>query len=354
MSRVLKRSTPLYRQICSHLEGRILSGALRPGDRLPTTQQMAARYKVTVQTAQQAAMLLSRRGLIERAPGRGSFVSGRIHSRTVGIVFGSNVFGSMRYLFYQRLYVCLCKELKRLGWSAGLYLPTDEEAPALFLADLGQDVDAGRLRGLIPLCSSDALNGWLAEHPAIPHMRPGSNVSDEAGRFDAVCRGVDYLLGRGYRRIAVLMHAETRGTGVVAQATARIAATYAEHGLPMQATFQAGDADSHAAGVAQARQALARPDGPPDAFLVLNDQGCMGVIFELLCRRFRIPQDIGVMALANRGIQIPCPVPLTRFEVDPAAFARREIKALMAMIEGRKPGDVAVTPRLIVGKSCGE
>ena len=124
--------------------------------------------------------------------------------------------------------------------------------------------------------------------------------------------------------------------------------------LPMQAVFHGGAADSHAAGVAQARAVLDGPDGAPEAFLVLNDQGCMGVIFELMRRKLDIPGDIGVMGLANKVIEIPCPVPLTRLDNDPRQNALREIEELMAVIETRAPKPVSVEAQFVVGESCGE
>ena len=351
----LHRAQPLYRQLSARMEAKILSGELAAGDRLPTTPELATLFGVTVQTAQQGAALLTRRGLVERIRGRGTFVSNRITSRTLGIVCGVNVFGQTHTLFYQQLYAELSTQLKQLGWNVSLYFPSAEHSPEQMLAELEQDVGNGRLRGLIPLCSSDALADWLAEHPQLPcGERPSQAPPREDSRSDEAYRGVVYLLGRGYRRIAVVMHTETTHPELLAWTKARVAEAYAERTLPLQTLFYEGKAATHAAGVSQARAALAAAGGPPDAFLVLNDTGCMGVIFELLCRRFRIPGDIGVMAVANKGIEIPCPVELTRLEHDPADHARQAIEATLAQIEGREPEVIPIHSRLIVGKSCGE
>jgi hypothetical protein len=355
MKTSLERTKPLYRQISTQLEAKILGGDWAAGDQLPTTEELATMFGVTVQTAQQGAALLTRRGVIERIRGRGTFVSNRISSRTIGIVFGANVFGSPDALFYQSLYGLICRELKRLHWNAGLYFPSDDKAPEQMLAELGQDVESGKLRGLIPLCISVPMGVWLGEHPHIPigSGESGATSTDDP-RCDEAYRGVAYLLDRGYRRIAVVMHTEMTFPEAVERTKARVAQAYADRALPPQATFYEGVAASHGAGVLQARAALADPAGPPDAFLVLNDQGCMGVIFELMRRKLDIPSHIGVMALANKGIEIPCPVPLTRLEHDPADFTRRIVEATLASIEGREAKQSPINDELVIGESCGE
>jgi DNA-binding LacI/PurR family transcriptional regulator len=354
METPLVRGKPLYRQLGTRLEEKILSGELAAGDQLPTTQALAAQFGVTVQTAQQAAAVLSERGLIERIPGRGTFVSRRILSRTIGIVFGSNVFAGAHYEFYQSVYGCLCLELKRLGWNTNLYFPVDENSQEQMLAELGQDAANDRLRGLIVLCRSEALRAWLQQHPGLVRAEDTMTSLTRDPHADETYRGIAYLLDRGYRRLAVVAHTETTEHDIVDRMQADIALAYAEHGLPMQATFHGGEAATHADGMAQARAILDGPDGAPEAFLVLNDQGAMGVIFELMRRKLDIPADIGVMALANKGIAIPCPVPLTRLEVDPADHACRMIEETLALIEGREPKPQPVESRLIAGESCGE
>lgn len=54
---------------------RILSGALRQGDRLPSEEELAASHRVSVGTIQKALARLAHSGLISREHGRGTFVS---------------------------------------------------------------------------------------------------------------------------------------------------------------------------------------------------------------------------------------------------------------------------------------
>jgi DNA-binding LacI/PurR family transcriptional regulator len=354
MPDTLVRSKSLYRQLGSRLEAKILSGEFVAGDRLPTTQELATQFGVTIRTAQQAAAVLNQRGLIERIPGRGTFVSRRILSRTIGIIASTNVFVGANLEFFQHVYGDLCAELKRLGWHAALYFPTDEHATEQMLAELGQDAAGDRLRGVIVLIDNGTVSRWLKEHPSLAYAAGTSIPLIHDPHADTVYRGVAYLLDCGYRRLAVVAHRIGDSRADAQHLEANIAAVYAERGLPMTATLHGGHAASHADGMAQARAILDGPGDVPEAFLVLNDQGCAGVIFEVMRRKLDIPADVGVMAVANKDIAIPCPVPLTRLESDPADYAYQMIEGVLARIEGRTPHLTPITPALIVGESCGE
>jgi DNA-binding GntR family transcriptional regulator len=62
-------------RVCDSIVGRIESGSLREGERLPSEEQLADSFRVSVGTVQKALARLAHSGLISRQHGRGTFVS---------------------------------------------------------------------------------------------------------------------------------------------------------------------------------------------------------------------------------------------------------------------------------------
>ena len=72
---------PLHERIRSEMEAEILSGALKPGERLPTEQELMQRYGCSRMTVNKALSALASAGLVDRRKRAGSFVARpRVHS----------------------------------------------------------------------------------------------------------------------------------------------------------------------------------------------------------------------------------------------------------------------------------
>ena len=68
---------PRQLQIASDIRARILSGDLRPGDRIPSTETLKAEYGIVDKTAQRAIAILKAEGFVEGRPRSGTFVTGK-------------------------------------------------------------------------------------------------------------------------------------------------------------------------------------------------------------------------------------------------------------------------------------
>ena len=66
---------PIYAQITRQIKQQILSGALRPGDALPSIRLFARELRISVITTKRAYEDLERDGFILTQQGRGSFVA---------------------------------------------------------------------------------------------------------------------------------------------------------------------------------------------------------------------------------------------------------------------------------------
>lgn len=66
---------PIYEQISSQIKNLILTGALKPGDALPSMRLLAKELRLSVITTKRAYSELERDGFIDSVTGKGSFVS---------------------------------------------------------------------------------------------------------------------------------------------------------------------------------------------------------------------------------------------------------------------------------------
>ena len=68
---------PIYDQISTQIKAQIISGALRPGEALPSIRVLAKDLKISVITTKRAYEELERDGFIYTVAGKGSFVAAR-------------------------------------------------------------------------------------------------------------------------------------------------------------------------------------------------------------------------------------------------------------------------------------
>ena len=72
---------PIYTQIIDGFKEQITSGALQPGDKLPSVRELAAGLAINPNTIQRAYRLLEFNGWIVTIPGKGCFVCENEKSR---------------------------------------------------------------------------------------------------------------------------------------------------------------------------------------------------------------------------------------------------------------------------------
>lgn len=118
----------LYHQILISLRGRIESGEIGVGDRLPSEADLVREFGVSRTTARRALDELRREGLVRREPGRGTFLaSPRLRS-------------NLAYLH------SFSEEIERWGYTPGTRLisreerAVDEETALLLEVDVGDRV----------------------------------------------------------------------------------------------------------------------------------------------------------------------------------------------------------------------
>ena len=80
----LDEGTPLFTQVAERLAAEIADGGLAEGVRVPSTNELAAFYRINPATAARGINLLADDGLLEKRRGIGMFVAGGARQRLLG------------------------------------------------------------------------------------------------------------------------------------------------------------------------------------------------------------------------------------------------------------------------------
>lgn len=70
-----RKMKPVYILIMDYIKGKILSGELKPGDKVPSENELAKRFEVSRLTARKALERLEYEGIVTRIQGLGTFVA---------------------------------------------------------------------------------------------------------------------------------------------------------------------------------------------------------------------------------------------------------------------------------------
>lgn len=115
---------PLYRQLAGHLLALIDSGALPPGQRLPSEPELMTQYGVSRITVRQAIGLLGRSGKLLTQRGKGTYVAGQVVRHDLDALQG----------FYQSLRSQgIEPQTRLLDWSTDAGTLSGELPPGLAL-----------------------------------------------------------------------------------------------------------------------------------------------------------------------------------------------------------------------------
>ena len=102
----LDEGTPLFTQVAERLAADIADGGLAEGERVPSTNELAAFYRINPATAAKGINVLTDDGLIEKRRGIGMFVTGGARA---------TLLAQRRAEFTERYVQPLLTEATRLG-----------------------------------------------------------------------------------------------------------------------------------------------------------------------------------------------------------------------------------------------
>lgn len=353
-----------YYELMENLHQKIISGEIRPGEKLPSENELSAEYGVSRQTVRKALQILQNDGYIYAEHGRGTFCSEMMRhtrsSRNIAVVttylsdyiFPRIVQGIDR-VFTENGYSILLKNTRN---SRSLEAKCLEEL-------LQKDID-----GLIIepsksqiFCRHVNLYEMLDEYkiPYVFIQGVHAQMKDRPQILLDDCRGgylvTKHLTSLGHRRIVGIFKSDDtqgqqRHKGYV-QALQEAGIAYDPD---LVVWFYTEDRKTHP--YEKIRQmAEERESHPFDAVVAYNDQVAIEVIRALGDMGLNVPEDVSVTGYDDSYLAATCKVPLTTVSHPQERLGEMAAELLLKIIrEGSlKEGEshVLIEPELIVRES---
>ena len=331
-------------QIVTDLRRQITSGRLAPGDQLPTRAEIETKFGASSVTVQRALHRLRRDGFITVNGRRGTYVAPRPpHLTRYALVFPNEPTEASSWV---RFWTALENEAdampRRAGVKISCYYSVNNHADSDDYWRLLDDVEAHRLAGIIFASAPFMLEGSpILEEPGIP--RVGIMTEPWRDSVPAVAndgesfleRAVDYLAGKGRRRLAAIMppgHTLAR---------AKLEPLARRHGMTLHpywvqlVTYHAPEAAGGVAHLLMHEGQHERPDG-----LIIGDDNLVEhATAGLIAAGVRVPEDIEVVAHCNFPWPTPSVVPVRRLGFDARAVLQSAMECL-----GRQRQGLPVNP----------
>ncbi len=338
-----------------------LAHKLGPGARLPTVATLCQSLSVSNATLDVILRELEGQGAIVREHGRGIFVSSTIRQKSIGVVFGGDIFSSRFSPFWNLLLQAVREQAGAHHFLPRAYLNIAEGHDGLGgHAQLFEDLEARRLDGLLLLAphyqydEAAQLRGYEVPLVVFGGRGDGWRVAHDQGAF--VRLAARELAARGHRRLALLaepglqpqLQSEVkRAGGLEPQIVDWSYETWAPI-LP-----GAGSHENCARLLTQRMLAATASSPLPEVLVSTEDTATRGVITALQQAGLQPGRDLRIVSAANLGSAVlePYDNALVCLEFDPAASVRAALGMLETLMNGGRPEK---TPVLIAPQSTAE
>ncbi len=335
---------PLSAQIAAGITRAIGSGYYRTGDRLPNLDDMAVSQGVARQTIRVAIGNLVRQGTVVARrksgirvldPGGSTFTSHVLHLRRGGT---SYYFSTRNARLTSRL------TGGRIRLSAIDLSPDECRAglPQVKAVLEGNRVDLAIIDGVTDVV------GELCRKHEVPYLAVGHDRDPGALAnllFDSetpLAALAAHIRQRGVRSLRVVGF--TPGILSIMAAFRRAGLEANPWPVALKSKRRGGEPQAvEQAGYEALRSHLDHPDTLPDLIHFTDDYLARGGLMALAAAGIKVPGQLRVSTLTNRGYLPVFPVSLTRLEIDPVAVGDQVADLVVELLKsGRKHPDVVV------------
>ena len=351
-----------YVQIVEELKGKVLSGQIQPGDKLPSENVLAAQYHVSRQTVRKAIAILENEGYVYAEHGRGTFCTELVRHRHES----GNIAVVTTYLsdyIFPRVIQGIDDVLTGAGYSIILKNTKNSRTrEAECLQDLlNKGVDGAIIEPSKSQIFCRHMNLYeQLEKLHIPYVFIQGcfpQMSDKPHVLMNDCLGgymiTKYLIDRGHKDIVGVfkaddMQGQNRHKGYV-KALQEAGMLYDPDKVVW---FHTEDRRIHPY---ETVRSMVAEKKSMDAVVCYNDQTAQQVIRALQEEGLRIPEDISVTGYDNSSLANREGLRLTTIDHPQEKLGAMAANLLLSMIknDGREEGEsVLIQPVLVEGNSC--
>ena len=292
---------------------------MKAGDALPSVEALCAQYAVSVNTMMAALVVLDREGWVERRHGSGIFATRRVEQPCVGLYSELDLLNRRSSVFFREVPHALWSFFARNGVQTEFYMghtqpgedPAEPTCRRFFT-----DVESGSLDGVV-VVSAPQSEAWSERFRACPVPLVNGAMEASAGlNQNAVRAGVQRLAEQGCRRLALVVWGPELYKAAFTEA-AQAARLETREGW-IRSGVHPGLVGG---GWEEFREVWSAYREKPDGLLVLDDGLFEDVKMAIRDMGIRVPDQLRVVAHANKGFHLEHPFPVTLLECDPVAFA---------------------------------
>jgi len=343
---------PLHLQLLNQLRHRILSGHWPPGSRLPSETMLQRRLGISRSTVRQALHRAESEGLIERVPGKGTFVArqpgGPPNSRLIGYITFDFLSDFQRQLLRGAEDRARSRGYRILFCNSNRDVAEEDRLLEQLLADQVRGIliwpalDNRPSRRLFHLAQQCRVPLVLMDR-TLPGLRCDHVSSDNYGGAYAA---VSHLIELGHRRIAFLSRPILQ-LEPVAERLRGYRAALQEAGLsPLEPWLLGAPGREmdvgyalhtyHAASSQEIQELMRRLDRPdrPTAIFAMNDLMATQALKAAALVGLQVPEDLSLVGFDDMDIARHLEVPLTTVAQDTFALGQRAAEFLVERLEG--------------------
>jgi len=315
-----KRRPPVKQdEIVTVIRRRIIRGQLKPGDQLPTHQQIAHKFETTSVTARRAYSRLIAQGFVMVRGRRGTFVVEHPpHLYRFILAFPED--RSTKWVRFWNVLESSARVLSDVGpqWI-DIRVGVDRRKQDGDYQLLEEEVVNGNLAGILFATHPFLVEGTpLLKTPGLPRVAlmsrpaPPGVTAMAFGHATFMERAVDHLIARKRKRIAFLMV-----PGFTKDPAGDVERLLVSRGLPYRPLWTQMSHQSLGTWTGRLAQLLvSAPSERPDGLVIVDDNLVEHACAGLLRAGLRLPQDLDVVAHCNFPAPAASALPIARLGYD--------------------------------------